>query len=70
MKHESERRLMDEAEVLAVLRLGREDLITLTNTGQLLPVRICGQTRYASADVSHLIDTYHQIAKRKHDHGQ
>jgi hypothetical protein len=68
MEDQSERRLMDEAEVLAVLNLERQDLETLINQGQLLPIRLCGQTRFDSRDVGMLIDTYRQIAKRKYEH--
>ncbi len=62
---QTERRLYRPEELPTVLQLSEDQCQWLTRTGQLNPLTICGETRYDSADVAALIETYKQVAKRK-----
>jgi hypothetical protein len=57
-------------ELPALLRLTPEQVDRLINTGQLRPIRICGQERFTSNEINALVETYKQIADRKIPHVQ
>ena len=61
-------RLYQPAELPALLQLTQDQIDQLVRTGQLRPMRICGEERIDSREVDQLIDTYHQIAERKKEH--
>jgi len=58
-------RLYAGTELPALLRLTPEQIDRLIKTGQLRPIRICGQERFTSHEIVALISTYEQIAQRK-----
>ena len=62
------RYLMDFEQVAAVLKLGSDDVRWLIATGQLKEVKLCGQVRYDSRDVFHLVDTYKKVQGRGKRH--
>jgi len=61
----NERRLYQRDELSALLQLDELKVQQLVNTGQLSPIRICGEVRFDSRDVDQLIQTYKQISQRK-----
>jgi hypothetical protein len=58
-------RLYAGTELPALLRLTPEQVDRLINTGQLRPIRICGEVRFDSRELDALIETYKQVANRK-----
>jgi hypothetical protein len=60
-----QRRLLQHAELPALLQLTQEQIDWLVNTRQLQPLQICGQTRFDSLDVDSLIQVYKTTAKRR-----
>lgn len=60
-----DRRLYTGTELPALLRLTPEQVDRLINTGQLRPIRICGEVRFDSRELDELVETYKQIAQRK-----
>jgi hypothetical protein len=67
---QSDRRLYQIGQLPDLLQLSTEQIDWLVKTGQLRTIRICGEVRFDSTEVSQLIETYNQIAKRKQDHVQ
>jgi hypothetical protein len=65
MASPQECRLYTGTELPALLRLTPEQVDRLVKTGQLRPIRICGEERFDSRELDALIETYKQIAKRK-----
>ena len=65
MQIETQRRLLVRDDVLAILQLSDEQLQQLINTRQLQQLRIAGQDRFDSLDVSNLIDAYKTTASRR-----
>lgn len=70
MNSQSERRLYQIGQLPEVLQLSAPQIDWLVSTGQLRAIRICGEVRFDSTEVSELIATYNQTAKRKLDHVQ
>lgn len=70
METQTERRLYQIGQLPDLLQLSAPQIDWLVKTGQLRTIRICGEVRFDSHEVSELIATYHQIAKRKLDHVQ
>jgi len=69
MAHTSERRLYNGDELPGLLQLSKEQIDRLVTTGQLRPIRICGEVRFDSHELDALIEIYKQIAKRKSHEG-
>ena len=65
MASPEDRRLYAGAELPDLLRLTPEQVDRLIKTGQLRPIRICGEVRFDSRELDALIGTYKQIAQRK-----
>lgn len=61
-----ERRLLQKAEVIAILQLAEPKVQWLIDTHQLRPLLLCGEERFDSKELDRLISTYQQIAERKH----
>src|ERR1700737_1264910 len=59
------RHLVKRSQVLFLLQLTDDQLQHLINTRQLLPIRIVGEERFCSKDLSNLIDTYKFTAVRR-----
>lgn len=70
MQTQTERRLYQIGQLPEVLQLSAPQIDWLVSTGQLRAIRICGEVRFDSTEVSELIATYQQTAKRKLDHVQ
>jgi hypothetical protein len=70
MNTQTERRLYQIGQLPDVLQLSAPQVDWLVSTGQLRAIRICGETRFDSNEVSELIATYLQTAQRKLDHVQ
>jgi hypothetical protein len=70
MEAQTDRRLYQIEQLPDLLQLAPDKIDWLVKTGQLRAIRICGDVRFDSNEVSKLIATYHQIAKRKLDHVQ
>jgi hypothetical protein len=66
----AQRRLYQIDQLPDLLQLDEEKIYWLVKTGQLRTIRICGELRFDSNEISQLIETYHQIATRKLDHVQ
>jgi hypothetical protein len=65
MDPQSGRRLYMAGELPSLLQLNEGQVDHLIKTGQLLPIRICGEVRFDSRELDRLIETYRQIALRK-----
>lgn len=61
----SHRRLHRREELPSILGLSPEQVSQLERTGQLTPIRICGEERFSAREIEALIETYYQIAQRK-----
>ena len=59
------RRLLQHAEVSALLQLTQEQIDWLVDTRQLQPLMICGQSLYDSRQIYDLIDVYLKTATRR-----
>ncbi len=70
MEAQTDRRLYQIGQLPDLLQLAPDKIDWLVKTGQLRTIRICGEVRFDSNEVSELIATYNQIAKRKHDYVQ
>jgi hypothetical protein len=70
METQTNRRLYQIGQLPELLQLAPEKIDWLVKTGQLRTIQICGETRFDSHEVSELIATYLQIAKRKIDNVQ
>ena len=70
MQTQHERRLYQIEQLPDVMQLDDTQIHWLVSTGQLRTIRICGQVRFDSNEVSELIETYSQIAKRKQTYVQ
>jgi len=64
------RRLYLPSELPEILRLTPEQIDHLVRTGQLRPIRICGEDRFDSRELDALIETYKQISSRRHSYVQ
>jgi hypothetical protein len=62
------RYLMEFEQIVAALNLSPDDVRWLIATGQLKEVKLCGQVRYDSRDVFHLVDTYKKVQGRGKRH--
>jgi hypothetical protein len=63
-----ERRLLQKADLVAILQLTEPKIQWLIDTHQLRPLLLCGEERFDSKELDRLISTYQQIAERKnHD---
>lgn len=60
-----DRRLLDRAEVISALSLTEEKVQQLINTRQILALRIAGEERFDSWDISGLIDSYKKAALQR-----
>jgi hypothetical protein len=67
MQTQTERRLYQIEQLPDLLQLAPDKIDWLVKTGQLRTIRICGELRFDSKEVGQLIETYHQIAKRKEE---
>ncbi|CAN5691264.1 hypothetical protein BH10ACI4_BH10ACI4_34640 [soil metagenome] len=65
MSNTPARRLLQHAELSALLQLTQEQIDWLVNTRQIQPLQICGEARFDSRDVDGLIDTYKTTAARR-----
>ena len=65
MNAPSERRLLQHAEVSALLQLTQAQIDWLVSTRQLQPLKICGESRYDSRQIDDLIETYLTTASRR-----
>lgn len=65
MQTKPEPRLYLPEELPGVLQLTRQQVDHLIRTGQIIPVRICGEDRIDSREVDQLIATYKRVAERK-----
>ncbi len=70
MQMQHERRLYQIEQLPDQMQLSPEQIDWLLKTGQLRTILLCGECRVDSNEVSELIETYSQIAKRKLDHVQ
>jgi hypothetical protein len=70
METQTDRRLYQIGQLPDLLQLAPDKIDWLVKTGQLRTIRICGEVRFDSNEVSELIETYNQIAKRKQDYVQ
>jgi hypothetical protein len=62
---QSDRRLYQSVDLVSLLQLTEEQVNWLVETDQLRPIHICGQVRFDSKDISHLIDVYKTTQSRK-----
>ena len=60
-----ERRLLQHAEVSALLPLTQAQIAWLVDTRQLQPILICGESLYDSNQIDNLINTYLKTASRR-----
>ena len=67
---EQARRLLQKADVVALLQLPESKIDWLINTHQIRALRLCGEERIDSHEIDRLIETYKQIAERKDPHVQ
>jgi hypothetical protein len=65
MTSQPARRLYQKTDLCNLLQLPEPKIDWLIRTGQLQPLIICGETRFDSADIAELINTYLAVAKRK-----
>ena len=65
MAAQQDRRLYASADLAELLQLTQEQIDWLVNTRQLKSLQICGQSRFDSRDVDHLIETYKTTATRR-----
>ena len=61
----SDRRLLDREQVLDLLNIPDADLQVLIDTNQVIEIVLRSHARYDSADISALVDTYKQLARRR-----
>jgi hypothetical protein len=59
------RELLTRSQVVYLLQLTDEQVEHLINTDQIVPLRIVGEERFCSKDLSNLIDTYRFTAARR-----
>ena len=59
------RHLLNRSQVVSLLQLTEDQLQHLINTQQLLPIRLVGEERFCSKDLSNLIDMYKFTAARR-----
>jgi hypothetical protein len=59
------RRLLQRADVMALLQLPEPKVQWLIDTHQIRTLLLCGEERFDSREIDRLIDTYNQIARRK-----
>lgn len=67
MNSEHNRRLMSGEEVCEALGINAPELQVLTDTGQITPLVLCGRTKFDSADLERLIESYKAVARRRND---
>lgn len=60
-----DRRLYADADLSELLQLTQEQIDWLVSTRQLQPLKICGESRYDSRQIDHLIDSYLTTASRR-----
>lgn len=65
MHARQEQRLYQRTDLVNLLQLSEEQVGQLIRTGQLRPIRICGEERIDSRELEQLIGTYRQIAQRR-----
>lgn len=70
METQTDRRLYQIGQLPDLLQLAPDKIDWLVKTGQLRTIRICGEVRFDSNEVSQLIETYNQISKRKKEYVQ
>jgi hypothetical protein len=69
-KDDTPRRLYRREDLPAILQLDPIQVNCLVSTGQLRLILICGEVRCDSREVEQLIETYHQISKRKSENAE
>jgi hypothetical protein len=62
---QQERRLLQKADLMALLQLTEPKVQWLIDTKQIRPLLLCGEERFDSKELDRLIATYQQIATRK-----
>jgi hypothetical protein len=62
-----ERRLLQKADLIALLQLSELKVQWLIDTQQIRRLLLCGEERFDSKELSRFIETYAQIAERKKD---
>jgi len=65
MQTQQERRLLQKADLMALLQLPEPKIQWLIDTKQLRALLLCGEVRFDSKELDRLISTYQQIAERK-----
>jgi hypothetical protein len=60
-----QRRLLQKADLLAILQLPEPKVQWLIDTHQIRALLLCGEERFDSKEIDRLIATYQQIAERK-----
>ena len=59
------RRLLQKADLMAILQLTEPKVQWLIDTRQIRPLLLCGEERFDSIELDRLIATYQQISERK-----
>lgn len=70
MPNPQERRLLQKADLMAILQLTEPKIQWLIDTNQIRPLLLCGEERFDSKELDRLISTYQQISTRKEPHVQ
>jgi hypothetical protein len=68
MQAQHERRLLQKADLVALLQLPEPKVQWLINTRQIRTLLLCGEVRFDSKDLDKLIETYQRISERKEPH--
>lgn len=63
--HQQPRRLLQRADLMALLQLPAPKVEWLIATHQIRSLLLCGEERFDSRELDGLIETYKQIAERK-----
>lgn len=64
--NQTPRRLLKQSDIVALLQLPEPKVQWLINTRQIRPLLLCGEERFDSRELDVLIETYKQIAERRH----
>jgi hypothetical protein len=65
-----QRRLLQKADLMALLQLPEPKVQWLIDTYQIRSLLLCGEERFDSREIDRLIATYQQISERKESHVQ
>jgi hypothetical protein len=65
MQGMQERRLLQKADLIAILQLAEPKVQWLIDTQQIRSILLCGEERFDSKELDRFIATYQQIAERK-----